>query len=250
MPPRFLNSPVDTQLQWPRKEAVVDFGNREIVVFPPSKDHDPSLHIDLVGTRLPDVEAASVLSQFLSIAVWLDDTFAVLLAGWSGNPVPVRPARQTSCWPSSILDTWCNAWQPVADVKARRALAIYREAVNMEHFHSLPYAVLGYYKIIESAYPDGPKRKRQLEQEVSDLLAKDRINIAQLKQIGFDQNRSPEKIAAFLWEGGRHAVAHAKNDPTINPDDFNQLVALRVIRRAAIFLDAIGITADKGRPGG
>lgn len=94
MAPRFINVPVDTQIEWPRKEAVITFGQWEIISFPPSRDHDASLHIDLIRAGLSDVEAISVFNQLLSIASWLDDTFAVLLPGWSGNPVPGRPPRQ------------------------------------------------------------------------------------------------------------------------------------------------------------
>jgi hypothetical protein len=46
----------------------------KIFMFPPSREHDPSLHIDLWGNKLTDVAGASVLSPFLSIASWLDDT--------------------------------------------------------------------------------------------------------------------------------------------------------------------------------
>jgi hypothetical protein len=76
--------------------------------------------------------------------------------------------------------------------RSRRALAIYREAMNMQHFHSLPYAVLGFYKILESTYPDGPERGKKLEQQVANLLAHDGLKIYQLREIGFDLNKSPK----------------------------------------------------------
>src|SRR5208283_2266148 len=126
MAPNFINVPVDAQIEWPREEAEITFGRWEIISFPPSRDHEASLHLDLTRARLSDAEAISVFNQLLSIASWLDNTFAVLLPGWSGNPVPCRPPRQTRRWPSGILDTWCNSWQPLNDEKARRALAIYR----------------------------------------------------------------------------------------------------------------------------
>jgi Methylamine utilization protein MauJ len=237
VPPCFLNVPVDAQIEWPRKEAVATFGACEIIVFPPSPDHDASLHIDLRYTHLSDLEAGSVLSQFLSIAAWIDDAFAVLLPGWSGNPIPCRPKRQTRSWPSSILDSWCNAWHPIADERSRRAVAIYREAMNMQHFHSLPYAVLGFYKILESAYPDGRERAERLEEWVADFLARDGLKTWELREIGFDLNTSPKQIADFLYREGRQAVAHANKDPTVDPDDIGQQrqmsVAASILRAAA-----------------
>jgi hypothetical protein len=220
MTPKYLNLPVDVQIQWPRKETTTKFGSWEIVAFPPTQQHNASLHIDLRRTGHSDVRGASVLCQFLSIAAWIDDTFAVLLPGGAGTVVPCRVSRQTESWPSSILDSWCNNWQPLGDAKARKALAIYREAVNMKHFHSLPYAVLGFYKICEAAY--GSEVIAELAKHVSDQLACNWISIHELKQIGFDQHKSPEEIAKFLSKNGRHAVAHANHEPTINPDDFEQ----------------------------
>jgi hypothetical protein len=222
MASNFINAPVDAQIEWPRKEAVITFGRWELISFPPSRDHDASLHLDLLRAGLSDVEAISVFNQLLSIASWLDDTFAVLLPGDSGSPVPCRPRRQTRRWPSSILDSWCNSWQPLKDEGALRALAIYREAVNMDDFHSVPYAVLGFYKILESAYPQGSERARNLEKEVAQLFAKKNIDERQLREIGFTPKDSPEQIAKFLKEAGRDAVAHANKEPVVNPDDARQ----------------------------
>lgn len=237
MASRFINVPVETKIEWPRKEAVITFGQWEIISFPPSQDHDASLHLDLIRAGMSDLEAISVFNQLLSIASWLDDTFAVLLPGWSGNPVPGRTPRQTRRWPSSILDSWCNSWQPLKDERARRALAIYREAVNMETFHSAPYAVLGFYKILESAYGEGKERTWRLEKEVAQLLSKRDVSERQLREIGFTLEDSPRQIAEFLKKAGRDAVAHANKDPVVNPDDarhqHRMSVAASILRAAA-----------------
>jgi hypothetical protein len=237
MVPNFINVSVDTQIEWPRKEALIAFGRWELISFPPSRDHDASLHLDLIRAGLSDVEAISLFNQLLSIASWLDDTFAVLLPRESGSPVPCRPSRQTRRWPSSILDSWCNSWQPIKDARARRALAIYREAVNMDDFHSVPYAVLGFYKIFESAYGNVVERARSLEREVAQILAKRNIDQLHLREIGFTPKDSPERIAKFLKEAGRDALAHAHKEPVVNPDDARQQrrmsVAASILRVAA-----------------
>jgi hypothetical protein len=232
MAPCFLNVPIDAEIEWPRKEATVRFGRWEIIAHPPSREHDASLHLDLVRARLSDVEGMSVLNQLLSIAVWLDDSFAVLLPGWSGNPVPARPRRQSMRSPSSVLDAWCNAWCPLEEIKARRALAIYREAVNLDRFHSVPYSALGFYKIIESA-----GRAKNLGEEISQILVADGIEEYQLRQIGFTKKSSSQEIAKFLKEAGRDAVAHAKMEPLVDPDDTAQqrrmTAAAAILRKAA-----------------
>jgi hypothetical protein len=92
----------------------------------------------------------------------------------------------------------------------------------MQHFHSQPYAVLGFYKIFESAFPDGITRTGKLEQEVAVLLKRNGVNMPALREIGFERNTPPEQLASFLYRAGRQAVAHANKEPMINPDDTGQ----------------------------
>ncbi len=107
----------------------------------------------------------------------------------------------------------------------------------MRHFHSLPYAVLGFYKIFESAYPNGVKRGKKLEQEISQQLTGNKINMFELREIGFDRNSSPKDIATILYKSGRQAIAHANMKPTINPDNADEQrqmsVAASILQAAA-----------------
>jgi hypothetical protein len=86
--PRFLNCPVEGQIEWPRSQAEFLFGDYEIVFFPDSKEQDASMHIDLARHKLSSDMAMSIFCQILSIATWLDNTFAALLPGWSTSPAP------------------------------------------------------------------------------------------------------------------------------------------------------------------
>jgi hypothetical protein len=233
----FLNHPVSTAVEWPRAESKVSFGAWEIVVFPPSPEHDASLHIDLTRSRLTGAGGMSVLNQLLSIASWLDDQYAVLLPGWSGNPVPCRPSRRTREFPTSMLDGWLNTWTPLASEKARLALALYREAVNMQHFHATPYAVLGFYRILELAWPDGKIRGAALEKQVQRQLAGDQIYESQLRHSGYAGDLNAEAIARHLYKECRQAVAHATAEPIINPDetlDQYQMSAAAVVLRPLV----------------
>ncbi len=232
---RFTNHSVTTEANWPRREARFSFGPHEIVAFPPDNEHDPSLHLDLGRAGLSDVEGMSVLSQLLSIASWLDDTCAVLHNGWSGNPVPVRPRRQTTCYATSISDHWGNSWGQLEDPVARRVLAIYREAVNMYRFHSTPYAVLGFYKILETNF-NSRQRTEFLHRELESMISENQIDDHQLREIDCS-NGEPVRLAEFLHKEGRNAVAHANFSPAINPDEIRDArrmsVAAQILRPLA-----------------
>ena len=86
---RFLNIGVDNQVTWPSEEKLIKFDRYTLVLFPKTKDHVQSVHMDLAANRLDDREAMTVINRFLSIMAWCDDNFAVAQGGWSGNPLPV-----------------------------------------------------------------------------------------------------------------------------------------------------------------
>jgi hypothetical protein len=129
-------------------------------------------------------------------------------------------------------------------------LALYREALNMRRFHSQPYAVLGFYKIVETTF-GGHERKAFLEEAIARMLANRRIRDYHLKAIGFSQASSPSDIASFLYQDGRHAVAHAQKAPHIDPDDIGQVrsmsVAASILRDIArqYIIDVLGVGTNR-----
>ena len=98
-------------------------------------------------------------------------------------------------------------------------------------------AVLGFYKIVESAYPDGQQRGEKLEQHIAEQLTNGTIKTIELREIGFERNTSPKDISTFVYKSGRQAIAHANKDPTINPDDAGEQrqmsVATSILQAAA-----------------
>jgi hypothetical protein len=161
---RFLNHPVSTGVGSPNAEAKFNFGGWGIIAFPPSPELEASLHIDLAAHQLSLADGMSVLNQLLSIAAWLDDNYVVLLPGLSGSSEPNRQPRQTREFPTSMVAGWSNSWEPMMDGRARLTLAIYREAVNMQSYHFLPFAVVGFYRVLEVAWPDGKERSSRIEE--------------------------------------------------------------------------------------
>jgi hypothetical protein len=62
---------------------------------------------------------------------WCDDNFATVGFGWSGNPVPVPVTKPELAFRTTthyIVDR-----KMPSTPEARRALALYREALNAEH---------------------------------------------------------------------------------------------------------------------
>lgn len=227
---RYLNVGVETTIQWPRKPCQFPFGDATLVALPSTKEYDASLHIDLHANGISDREGRSVLSEALSIAVWIDDQMGMLLDGWAGNPIPLGVHRNTQRHPSSILDGWCNSWARVDDDRVRLMLGLYREARNLEMTHSIPYALLGYYRIFENFWPNGRVRGTELGSTMSKLLARNMIDDHEFRALGLTSAVSGQ-VLADLIRAERDKVAHAKASTDLNPDASDDVSRLSVVAR-------------------
>jgi hypothetical protein len=147
---RFLNIGVDNQVTWPKSEMVVQFDRYTLVLLPKTREHSPSMHIDLTANGLTDREATTVINRFLSIMTWCDDQFAIAHPGWSGSPVPIAVPKRDLAFTTAI--DWIFSRKIPTDEKAPRALAIYREARNAQQNYMVSYAVLNFYKLVELRY--------------------------------------------------------------------------------------------------
>ncbi len=215
----FLNLAVDAEVEWPNRETVFRFGRQNILIYPGTAEYQTSLHIDLFAYHISHELGKSILNHLLSIASWLDDAYSIIIGGLSGSACPIRLRRETPNISSSILPHWCNSWAPIEDQRIRRALAIYREAVNMIRVGSLPYAVLGFYRVLEAAWPNGVEREKATKKKLESIVLKDKKCAEYLATSGYDGGMGPNDLWNFLYVQCRSAAAHAKSAPFIDPDD-------------------------------
>jgi hypothetical protein len=220
---RFLNMAADNHVTWPREPTLVRFDGYHFVLMPRTSDNVQSVHVDLMGNRLDDSSATTVIRRFLSVIAWCDDNFAMLGFGWSGNPVPVPVAKPELAFrttPHYIFDR-----KMPSTPEARRALALYREALNAEHNALISYAVLNYYKIIELTQRDRGATKNWFRDNFDYAR-----NFERLKRSlnAFDKLRGTTEPHEYIYNSCRIAVAHAGKDSKSDPDDASELRRLHV----------------------
>jgi hypothetical protein len=238
---RFMNLGVDTQVTWPKKETLVDFEGKQLVLMPMTKDHTTSIHIDLTRNRLSNEDAMTLANRFLSMLTWCSDQFAINQGGWSGNPVPVAVPRRNLAFATAY--DWIFDRKLPASEEARRALALYREARTAEQTHMVPYAVLGYYKIIEL---------KHLAR--ADAIKWFRLNYTALKDAGqhadivarFETARGSEHAHDYLYRACRTAVAHANKPRSTDPDSLPELRRLHVAADILRVLARLFISRELG----
>lgn len=218
---RFMNIAADNHVTWPREPTLIKFEGHHFVLMPRTAKHVQSVHVDLVGNRLNDKDATTVIRRFLSLMAWCDNSFAMLGAGWSGNPVPV-PVAKPELGFRTTSDYIFNRKSP-STPDARRALALYREALNAEHSGLISYAVLNYYKIIELTQRHRGATKNWFRNNFAYVRGLEHLKRS-LDE--FDKLRGTTEPHEYIYNSCRVAVAHAGKDSESDPDDASELLRL------------------------
>jgi hypothetical protein len=174
--------------------------------------------MDLMANRLDDSNATTVIRRFLSIMAWCDDNFATLDFGGSGNPVPMpvtKPELGFVTTAHYIFDR-----KMPSTPEARRALALYREALNAEHNALISYAVLNYYKIVELTQRDKNQTKKWFKNNFAHAR---RFEHLKRSLDDFDKLRGTIEPHEYIYKSCRLAVAHAGKDSKSDPDHASEL---------------------------
>lgn len=229
---RYLNVDIRGGAAWPKEETKITFGGHELILQPATKDTEQSVHIALKS--ITDIEALTLINRFLSVLSWCDDQGMENLYGWSGSLVPVSVSRRSRSIGSSIAFPFYRDVE--YDSKTRLALALYREAKTI---NSVAFEFLSYFKILNIFWKDKfQNHKNKLIEGLRDSLSNIRDAEA-LRRINALHKQHGD-VAAYLYESGRCAVAHAHSDPIVDPDDVSNLRRLSedlyIIKAVAEFL--------------
>ncbi|MCA1515633.1 methylamine utilization protein MauJ [Bradyrhizobium sp. NBAIM01] len=223
---RYLHIGVDNQVTWPKEEQLITFDRYQLVLMPKTKEHVQSVHIDLIGNRVDQRTALTVINRFLSVMAWCDDNFAIAGFGWSGNPVPVPVTKRDLAFTTAthyIFDRKIPGSE-----EARRALALFREARNAQQNGFVSYAVLNYYKIIEIRNYGKEAVRKWFLTNFEALQAASKKNDDITRFLALCGSEPPHK---YIHDSCRIAVAHAGKHSKSDPDDAHEIVRLHTAAR-------------------
>lgn len=205
--PEWLVVGLDSGVFWPTTETSVSYSGHQILLRPETEQLAPTVVLAYEPPMTFD-DALLLLRQFLSSLAWVEGRHLreTMTTGGS-HPIGVGKgpgARLIN--PHFRVDYLPDPPDP----KARLALGLYREALNV---NSIAYEFLGFFKIINVIYQGWHDQVAWINRTV-DLLdnhsAKSRLAV--LKKEGKD-------IGEYLYVSGRCAVAHAFAEPLVNPED-------------------------------
>ncbi|TPL49776.1 methylamine utilization protein MauJ [Mesorhizobium sp. B2-4-6] len=232
---RFLNLGVDTQVTWPKEPTRVQFAGYNFVMFPRTKETSHSISIDLNNEHLSSEDARTLISRFLSLLSWCDDSHAVLKDGWLGNPVPVPVPRSESAF-STTLHWLFNRSIP-KDSELLQRLAYYREGLNAQQAGLVTFEVLSFFKVFERRVRSKPGEPNPTKAWIRDVF--DKVSISLDKKIleRFNADRDGKEVEKYVFDNCRVAIAHTSDsfpsDADASPEIRRLYSAAEVIRELA-----------------
>lgn len=202
---------IDTRTAWPTKPQAFTFEGYSVWVMPRTTDSYPGLAAQKPETLDRD-ECYALLHRALSALAWIQDTGAVVVHMSGGNLPRMVGMRQPYGY--SICDDFDLSDLPVVEeASGRLALALIREGRGINH---PGFSFLSFFRVLEAAIPNSTTRSAWVTENLNrldDHRAKDALD--KLKVVVPD----PGDIGKHLYESGRCAITHAKDDAVINPDD-------------------------------
>ena len=111
------------------------------------------------------------------------------------------------------------------DRRARWALAFYREGLSLER-SNVAYATLSFFKILNIVADTGRRQKAWINSNLSDFGSYNRLKSEVDSRISELKSSGVTDIGQYLYASCRCAVAHAGMNPTIDPENLDDLERL------------------------
>lgn len=211
-PGNWVVANVGTQFSWPLSRCTVSFLQRSFILIPPAVGEKELVTFPAVAIRLAPGESINdgkiLILQLLSSLSWASG-LGIWVEQWGGGVRPYPTGGFKG--PFLVAKDFYQPYLPEAlDRDQRLALAFYREGLSLRQ---PAYACLSLFKVLNIFNRTGGQLKRWITAHadlLSDRHAKQRIE--QIRAAGDD-------LAQYLWASNRCAVAHAGEDPTIDPED-------------------------------
>ena len=206
---RWLVASINTSMSWTLAAQKVLYREMELWVLPVTKEHYPGVALNRPVSMARDA-AERLLMQFCSSLAWIENG-GVLVEHMTENRWVMPMGRQQRFGYSVQRDFDFSYLPEPEQEKGRLALAIMREGRALNH---PAYAFLSFYRVLEVAFTDGRARGAWMTEQIDHILdPRAREVIARLRSDGVVD------IGVHLQTSGRQAIAHARHEPIINPDD-------------------------------
>ncbi|MCP1829122.1 hypothetical protein J2R76_005822 [Bradyrhizobium sp. USDA 4532] len=210
IPGEWIVAHLENATLWPVTAQKATYRGYDIWILPIAEELLPAVAIRRPAGLSPE-GCERLLLRFLSALAWSERT-GLLVQGLGGGGLP-RQMMDSVRHRGAICEQFDLSYLPEpTDDKALLALALMREGRGLNH---PGYSFLSFYRVLEVALGKG--RRRQIDW-INDEIAKG-LGHSSRDAIGGLRQRGITDIGEHLYESGRCAMAHAAEEPIIDPDD-------------------------------
>lgn len=204
---KWLTVAVKAEFGWPVQETEIEYLGRKFVLRPESAEDAQSVSL-LCPTGATMESARLLVNRFLSALSWVEGHgINELFAVGSNGPKPMRVGKSKT---RSISEKFRADYLPEPkDEKSMRALALFREAQSL---NSPAYSFLGFFKILNILFSKGGEQKEWINRNLPAI--KGYQSSKRLQEL----RKQHSDVGEYLYVQGRCAVAHAFDDPVVDPD--------------------------------
>lgn len=237
---------VRSGIAWPLRVEVVEFRKHNIFLVPQSitpaaADGSTITMYPFVAVNLPIgktfKEGQELLSNFLSSLSWVQGG-GITIEHWSGG-TRVRPVGESRINGLVTSQFQLEYLPEPTDQRARWALAFYREGLSLER-SNVAYAVLSFFKILNIVAKVGPKQIEWINLNFPNFGIDNHRKFEVERRIAELKSSGVQDLGRYLYVSCRCAVAHAGVNPTVDPENMDDLKRLSedvvLIRAMAAFI--------------
>ncbi len=208
-----------TGMRFPKEPMPVTFRDRTLYLLPgkPRAEGDnfgdlyPVVALEHSGMSFQDGQR--LISGFINSIAWVRRTGIQTAMFGGGSRLHGMGGKDAQAIVDDKFEL--NYVPDPADEKARLALAFYREALTL---NSVAYQCLSFFKILNILLPDSKTQKAWIDANIADARKLDPHSTRDWEaKIGLDPAK--DTPGSYLYVSNRCAVAHAFNNPLIDPDD-------------------------------
>ena len=211
---------VEGSIAWPLKVTKVKFREHTLLLVPKSETSYPFVALKTNDNNFK--AGQKIISQFLSSLTWVEGN-SISVKYWSGgsrpHPMGFGPQGGNVVTQQFELDYLPDP----NDERTRWALAFYREGLSL---NNVAYAALSFFKIINIFANNGPRQKAWINGNISHAGTNNFVKFEMQRRLDELKNAGVTDVGEYLYASGRCAIAHAGDNPTIdpeNPDDLERL---------------------------
>jgi len=222
---------VQSSVPWPLQVETIEFRGRRIFLVPRASITTPD---GATHTLCPFAainlatgenfrEGHRLLSHFLSSLSWVGGA-GIAVEHWTGGS-RAHPLVESQTGGIVTNNFELDYLPDPTNERVRRALAFFREGLSLDRYN-VAYAALSFFKILNIIASTGRQQIECINTHLAEFGLTNLSKFEIRRRLDELQASGITDVGEYLYQAGRCAIAHAGLDPTVDPEDPEDIARL------------------------